>query len=108
VLFPPVDETLKEAITALCKEHGYKLLALEVMPDHVHVFLSAPKIAPAVIAKILKGSTARILFVKHSELKKKFWGGHLWNPSYYVGTAGQVFQRGYQAVHRSSKNRGRR
>lgn len=72
-------------------EHGYELLALEVMPDYVHVFLSAPpKIAPAVIAKVLKGSTARTLFAKHPELRHKLWGGHLWNPSYYVGTAGQV------------------
>ncbi len=72
-------------------EHGYELLALEVMPDHVHVFLSAsPKTAPAVIAKVLKGSTARTLFVKHPELKGKLGGDHLWNPSYYVGTAGEV------------------
>ncbi|RKQ88520.1 IS200/IS605 family transposase [Brockia lithotrophica] len=91
VLLPPVDASLKEAIIALCAEHGYELLALEVMPDHVHVFLSAPpKVAPAVIAKVLKGSTARMLFKKHPELKKELWGGHLWNPSYYVGTAGQV------------------
>uniref|UniRef100_UPI00374227E2 transposase n=1 Tax=Caldicoprobacter guelmensis TaxID=1170224 RepID=UPI00374227E2 len=39
---------------------------------HVHVFLSAPpKITPAVIVKILKGSTACILFLKHPKLKKK-------------------------------------
>lgn len=86
-----MNETLKGAITSLCMKHGYELLALEVMPDHVHVFLSAPpQIAPAVIAKVLKGSTARTLFVKHPELRKKLWGGHPWNPSYYVGTAGQV------------------
>lgn len=37
---------------------------LEVMHDHVHVFLPAlPKVAPAVIAKVLKGSTARPLFM---------------------------------------------
>jgi putative transposase len=23
-------------------------------------------------------------------LKKRLWGGHLWSPSYYVGTAGTV------------------
>ena len=39
VLLPPTDETLKGALTTLCKEHGYQLLALEVMPDRVHVFL---------------------------------------------------------------------
>lgn len=49
VLRAPVDETLKEAIKALCLEHGYELIALEVMEDHVHVFLSAPpKVAPAI------------------------------------------------------------
>ena len=91
VLLPPIDETLKKVITALCEEHGYELLALEVMPDHIHVSLSAPpKIAPAVIAKVLKGSTARTLFVKHPELKKQLRDGHLWNPSYYVGSVGQV------------------
>jgi putative transposase len=61
------------------------------MEDHVHVFLSAPpKVAPAIIAKILKGSTARTLFTKHPDLKNILRSGHLWNPSYYVGSAGHV------------------
>jgi putative transposase len=91
VLAPPVEEVLKSTITDLCEEHGYELIAMEVMPDHVHIFLSAPpKVAPAVIAKVLKGASARTLFTRHPELKKKLWGGHLWNPSYYVGTAGDV------------------
>jgi len=30
------------------------------------------------------------LFEKFPELKKKLWKGHLWNPSYYVGTCGDV------------------
>jgi len=47
------------------------------MGDHVQVFLSAPpEIAWAVIAKILKGSTACQLFVKHPELKKRLWDRH--------------------------------
>ncbi|KAF2957414.1 hypothetical protein AS159_06970 [Thermotoga sp. Ku-13t] len=28
--------------------------------------------------------------MRHLELKKKISGDYLWNPSYYVGTAGQV------------------
>jgi putative transposase len=90
VLLPPVDTSLKEALLALATERGYEVLALEVMPDHVHVFLSAPpKEAPAAIAKVLKGATARTLFTRHPELRKRL-RGHLWNPSYYVGTAGEV------------------
>lgn len=40
--------------------------------------------------KILKGTTARKLFVQFPELKQKLWDGHLWSPSYYAGTAGNV------------------
>jgi putative transposase len=91
VLVPPVDETLKKVLTQTADEHGYEILGMEVMPDHVHIFLSAPPaISPAVIAKILKGTSARRLFMTHPQLKRQLWGGHLWNPSYYVGIAGHV------------------
>ncbi len=38
------------------------------------------------LLKILKGNTARWLFLNHPEIKKQLWGGHLWNPSYFVAT----------------------
>jgi len=34
--------------------------------------------------------TARQLFAEFPELLGRLWGGHLWAPSYYVGTAGNV------------------
>ena len=37
-----------------------------------------------------KGVFARLLFQEFPELKQRLWGGHLWAPSYYVGTAGNV------------------
>ena len=36
--------------------------------------------------KIMKGGIARKLFLLHPEMKKKLWGGHLWNPSYCAVT----------------------
>jgi putative transposase len=42
------------------------------------------------LVKILKGASARRLFVRHPELKRHLWRGHLWNPSYYVGTVGEM------------------
>ena len=41
------------------------------------------------ILKALKGNTARFLFKEFPGLKKKLWGGHLWNPSYFVASAGE-------------------
>jgi len=38
---------------------------------------------------MFKGITA-LRTLKFPELKKELWGGHLWSPSYYIGTAGHV------------------
>jgi putative transposase len=91
VLRAPIDQTVKEILAEICQEKGYRLLEMEVMPDHIHIFVSAPpKISPAEIARFLRGSSARYLFQRHPGLKRWLWGGHLWNPSDYVGTAGHV------------------
>ena len=47
--------------------------------------------------KVFKGNTARWLFMEHPELKKELWGGHLWNPSYFVVT---VSERSSEQVRR--------
>ena len=39
---------------------------------------------------MIKGITARKLFLKFPQLKKKLWKGHLWNPSYYIETIGSI------------------
>ena len=39
--------------------------------------------------KVLKGNTARWLFLNYPEIKSKLWGGHLWNPSYFVATVSE-------------------
>jgi putative transposase len=39
--------------------------------------------------KALKGVSARLLFKEFPILKKKLWGGHLWNPSYFVATVSE-------------------
>ena len=75
----------------IAKQKGITLINQEIMSDHVHLFVTAyPIFAPANIAKIFKGITAKKLFEKHPELRDQLWNGHLWNPSYYVGTCGDA------------------
>ena len=91
-LVEEVREFLEEQIKTIAETKGWEIIELEVMPDHIHLFISAPPFeAPTNIVKILKGVTAKRLFEKFPELREKeFWGGHIWSPSYYVGTAGHV------------------
>lgn len=63
------------------------IVAMEVMPDHIHILADCkPQLRLSDAIKVLKGNTARWLFLKHPELKGQLWGGHLWNPSYFVAT----------------------
>ena len=64
-----------------------EILSMEVMPDHIHLLVACrPQNRLSDSIKVLKGNTARWLFLRFPEIKKSLWGGHLWNPSYYVAT----------------------
>lgn len=88
ILGGPVRERLIAVLNQVCAEREWLVLGLEVMPDHMHLFISCPpKWAPADIAKIVKGVTARRLLQEFPGLSAK---GHLWTSAYYVGSAGSV------------------
>jgi len=77
-------------LEAICCERGWPVISKQIQPDHIHLFVSIPPaIAVANAVKVLKGVSARHLFQRFPALKKR-WGGHLWSPSYYVGTAGTI------------------
>lgn len=61
------------------------------MPEHVHLLMSIPpqKNIPDVVKK-LKGTTSRQIFREFPELTKELWKGHLWAPSYFVRSIGNV------------------
>lgn len=91
VLVGSVAEDLHWLHEMIAEQKGFSLVDQEIMPDHVHLFVNAhPIFAPANIVKIFKGITAKKLFEKHPELRNQLWNGHLWNPSYYVGTCGDA------------------
>ena len=91
ILTGDVARSLNALLDEICSDRGFVVLSKEIQPDHIHLFLSfSPSLSIADVVRILKGATARRLFVAHPELKKRLWDGHLWSPSYYVGTAGNV------------------
>ena len=86
-----VQASAKSLIRAISDARGWEIKELEVMPDHIDLFLSAPPTeAPTGVVKVLKGVTAKELFERHPALRREFRNGHLWSPSYYLGTVGHV------------------
>ncbi len=94
VLVGDVAQFVEAEIRRLCEENNWKIGALNVQEDHVHVFLSAePRTAPSLIANTLKGITARQVFKRFPSVKKQLWGGSFWSRSYYVGTVGDMTEQ---------------
>lgn len=55
-----IKKIILETIDELAIEHKFEVLAVEIMSDHVHLFLSAlPKYSPSQLMNIIKGTTGR-------------------------------------------------
>ena len=77
VLVGDVAKRLKELIKEKANELGLEILAMEVMPDHIHLFVSAPPtISPHQIMFRIKGYTSRILREEFPHLKNFLLSGH--------------------------------
>ena len=93
-----LEEEVKGHLKEVAEYLQARIIAMEVMPDHVHLLLDCkPQFRPSDAIKIFKGNTARWLFLAHPELKKQLWGGHMWNPGYFVAT---VSDRSLEQVER--------
>ena len=88
VLVGDVEKRLREIIWDTCKEKDWQIIALEIMPDHVHLFLnSPPDLAPDQLMFRIKGASSRYLRKEFPDLKKM---PSMWTRSYFVSTAGGV------------------
>lgn len=95
ILINAVEVFTKNTIAQTCAVYGWELKQIEIMPDHVHCFISAPPtVAPTDIVKTLKSVSAIAVFTQFPQLKgQKFWGSGLWSKSYYVGTVGDMSEK---------------
>ncbi|QVI34873.1 IS200/IS605 family transposase [Lacticaseibacillus chiayiensis] len=83
---------MKSILQKVADDNEIAIEKMEVMPDHVQVLISfPPSKAPTSAIKALKGRSAFIFLKRHPELRhSQHWGGHLWSPSYYMSTLGDM------------------
>ena len=107
VLKGEIDEALKEMFDQIAAEKNFTINTMEVMPDHVHIFVSShPKLSPSYIVKMLKGISGRWLMIRYPELKQQLWKGNLWNSSFYIETIGSVSEEAVRMYIERQKTRG--
>ena len=89
ILGGEVSGFLKEVFKRISEEYGFEIDTMEVVEDHIHVFLEAPpKYSPAQLVQMMKSISAKEVFKKFPELRKQLWAGELWNDGYFVRSVG--------------------
>ena len=80
---------MKYLLKRVAVEWEMAIVEMEVMEDHVHLFVEAPpRLSPAQIMNVVKSVTAREMFGKFPEIRRVLWAGELWADGYYVATVG--------------------
>ena len=86
-----VAKYVKEIFGQIAEEYGFEIDTMEVIEDHVHVFIEAPpRYSPARVVQIMKSISAREVFKKFPELRKQLWAGELWSDGYFVRSVGDA------------------
>lgn len=92
VLKGDVESKLKEILQQICEKYHYQIKELEVMPDHIHIFVDCPQtVAPCDIARTLKSISAIQMFRAFPSLKRFYARcGVLWSSGYFISTVGHI------------------
>ena len=92
VLKGDVESKLKEILQQIREKYHYQIKALEVMPDHIHIFVDCPQtVAPCDIARTLKSISAIQMFRAFPSLKRFYARcGVLWSSGYFISTVGHI------------------
>ena len=91
VITEQIENRLLEILNKIADDNGFQILECNTDQDHIHLLINcSPQHYIPDMVKALKGVSARLLIKEYGEeLKRKLWGGHLWNPSYCVATVSE-------------------
>jgi REP element-mobilizing transposase RayT len=90
VMSEHVDEVVRDVCLEIEKRWEIGFLEIGMDRDHAHFLVqSVPTYSPTKIVQTVKSLTAREVFARAPEVKKKLWGGEFWGKGYFVNTVGQ-------------------
>lgn len=93
VLTGEIAVRLRDLIRQICDANDVKIIKGVVAKDHVHLHVSKPpSLSESELMRRIKGRTGRKLLMEFTELKRKYWGGHLWSIGFGAWSSGNVTQ----------------
>ena len=82
---------LRELVRQTCATLDVYILSGHVAVDHVHLLVSVPpQVSVSDLMQRIKGRSSRKLLQEFGELRRQFWGRHLWARGYFAASSGNV------------------
>jgi putative transposase len=90
ILQDEVAQYVRQQVNGLSEQKdGIEVLEVNVQIDHIHMVVTIPpKYAVSQYMGFLKGKLALRMFNRFLELRKRYWGQHVWSRGYCVSTVG--------------------
>ena len=107
ILYQNVAGSLRGMLDKIAQDNGFHIDEFGAEPDHVHLLVScSPQHYITDMIKALKGASGRLLMKEFGdELRKKLWGGHVWNPSYFIATVSDNTEEQVRSYIQAQKER---
>ena len=100
-----VRERAKQMVGEICEAYDIEIEEMELTEEHIHLLVSFPPTRSiGEVVRIIKSNSGRGLFREFPGLRKRLWGGELWEDGYFARTVGDRMTseviRKYIASHR--------
>ena len=103
-----IGQRLRILLKQGCEAKNIEIIKGHIAPDHVHMLVSVPpSLSVSDVVRYLKGRSSHLLQDEFAELKKRYWGQHLWARGYFCATVGSVTEEmieQYIENHRDEDN----
>ncbi len=91
VLMGKVGTRARELLREISQGLRLTIHAGAINRDHVHMLISIPpNVSVSRAVQFLKGKSSHKLMSEFANLRKRYWGQHLWGRGYWVASSGNV------------------
>ena len=93
VLVNKIALRAREIIRQCCNSMDVTIIKGSVGKEHIHILVSCPpSLSVSKLVQQIKWKTSRVLLNEYKDLKRRYWGQHLWSSGYFCRSVGTVTQ----------------
>ena len=104
VLEGDVGVRCRELLRGIAQSKEMLIYAGAINRDHVHTLIGfSPSLSVSKVVQFLKGKSSNKMLTEFPQLKKRYWGQHLWTRGYWGASSGNVTDEVWKAYIETQK-----